>query len=153
MSSSCREPTAWAMRPRPGVARAYGGVVVDEAGQVLLRAPTGGFGGYAWTFAKGRADEGEAPETAALREVHEETGVEAAIVRPLDGWFRGETTDTRFFLMRAVHSSGPVDAETAGLAWVDLPTALQMVAESGSRIGRARDEAVLRRAAALMAGR
>jgi 8-oxo-dGTP pyrophosphatase MutT (NUDIX family) len=139
------------MIPRPGKAKAYGGVVLDESGQVLLRAPTGNFGGYSWTFAKGRPDVGESDEATALREVREETGVEAVIVRPLAGWFFGEFTDTRFFLMRCVCSTGRVDAETAGIVWVDVPTALQLVATSRSTVGRARDRAVLKQAAAHIA--
>lgn len=143
MSPKNSQVVAWAMTPRRGKAKAYGGVVLDDAGRVLLRAPTGGFGGYSWTFAKGRPDLDESAEAAALREVREETGVDAVIVRPLPGWFFGEVTDTRFFLMRVVRATGRVDSETAGIAWVDIPTALQMVAKSRSRIGRNRDRAVL----------
>ncbi len=54
--------------------RAFGGVIINEAGLVLLREPSNHHGGYVWTFAKGRAKPGEAPEQAALREVLEETG-------------------------------------------------------------------------------
>ena len=47
-------------------ADAYGGVLIDDAGRILLREPTDHFGGYVWTFAKGRIDKGETPEQAAL---------------------------------------------------------------------------------------
>ncbi|MBV9864749.1 MAG: NUDIX hydrolase [Abitibacteriaceae bacterium] len=56
---------------------AYGGVVFDVEKRVLLRKPSNGWGGYAWTFPKG-APEWELdaiPEQTALREVREETGV------------------------------------------------------------------------------
>lgn len=59
---------------------AYGGVVFDEAGLVLLRKPKGEYDGYKWTFPKGRPDPGESPEAAALREVFEESGVKACII-------------------------------------------------------------------------
>ena len=54
-------------------ADAYGGVLIDPSGRVLLREPTGHFGGYAWTYAKGRPDPGESPSDAALREGRERT--------------------------------------------------------------------------------
>src|SRR6266550_1040120 len=37
-----------------------------------------------WGLPKGAVSKGETSEEAALREVHEETGLEARIVRPLD---------------------------------------------------------------------
>lgn len=80
-------------------ADAYGGVLIDKAGHVLLREPTGHFGGYVWTFAKGRIAKGETPEQAALREVREETGYEAHILGLIPKVFRGTTTTTGFFLM------------------------------------------------------
>ena len=82
------------------LAHAYGGVIFDRAGRVLLRQPTGRFDGYAWTFAKGRPDAGETPERTALRETLEETGYDAEIVAPIEGEFVGGTTVNRYFLMR-----------------------------------------------------
>ncbi len=63
----------------------YGGVVVNEAGEVLLYEPLNHFGGYVWTFPKGTQEEGESPEQTALREVEEETGVRACIVGEVPG--------------------------------------------------------------------
>jgi len=60
--------------------KAFGGVVMNAAGQVLLKEPTNHFDAYVWTFPKGRPNPGESPETTALREVREETGVEARII-------------------------------------------------------------------------
>ena len=54
--------------------KAYGGVLINDAGHVLLREPANHYGGYVWTFAKGNPDPGESAEEAALREVLEETG-------------------------------------------------------------------------------
>lgn len=54
-------------------AEAYGGVLINERGEVLLREPSGHYGGHAWTFSKGHPDDGETPEVTALREVLEET--------------------------------------------------------------------------------
>ena len=81
------------------LALAYGGVVIDEAGRVLLREPKNHFDYYVYTFPKGRPDEGESPEQAALREVREETGVEAVSVCWVDGGEAeaqlAETTDAK----------------------------------------------------------
>jgi len=55
-------------------AGAYGSLLFDARGRTLLRKPSNHFGGYVWTFAKGKPDAGEQPEQTALREVHEETG-------------------------------------------------------------------------------
>jgi 8-oxo-dGTP diphosphatase len=59
---------------------AFGGVLVNDQGQVLLRRVTNDFGGYRWTYPKGRPDPGETPEQAALRETLEEVGYQAEIV-------------------------------------------------------------------------
>ena len=43
-----------------------------------------------WSLPKGHIEEGETPEIAAIREVHEETGIESAISKSLgviDFWF------------------------------------------------------------------
>ena len=60
-------------------ADAFGGVLVRDDGKILLREPKGHYGGYVWTFPKGRAGAGECAREAALREVHEETGYRARI--------------------------------------------------------------------------
>ena len=49
---------------------AYGGVVFDRDGRVLLRKPKNEFDGYKWTFAKGRPKAGETPAQTALTEVY-----------------------------------------------------------------------------------
>jgi 8-oxo-dGTP pyrophosphatase MutT (NUDIX family) len=62
-----------------------GGVVFKD-GTVLVRRPTGGKdyrGNLGWSFPKGLIDEGEIPEEAAVREVAEEGGVVAKIVKKL----------------------------------------------------------------------
>ncbi len=50
----------------------YGGVVFDTEGRVLLREPSGHYGGYVWTFPKGGPEGSEMPEETALRETLEE---------------------------------------------------------------------------------
>ena len=81
-------------------ASAYGGVLIDPQGQVLLREPANHYDGYVWTFAKGRQDAEETPEQTALREVREETGYQARIVGVLPGVFKGGTTANAYFIMQ-----------------------------------------------------
>ncbi|HFB39287.1 MAG TPA: NUDIX domain-containing protein, partial [Oceanithermus sp.] len=59
-----------------------GGVLLED-GKVLLIRTRNLKGEEVWTFPKGLVEPGESPERAALREVFEETGYEAEILRPL----------------------------------------------------------------------
>ena len=52
--------------------KAYGGIVCDEFGYVLLVEPQDHFGGYTYTFPKGKPRLGESPQQTALRKVREE---------------------------------------------------------------------------------
>ena len=124
-------------------ADAYGGVLVDTKGRVLLREPKDHYGGYVWTFPKGRSDRGETPEQTALREVLEETGYRARIVAAIPKAFGGETTTTAFYLMEPIGEQGPYEDETSKTRWVTFSEARAMVAESKTAKGRQRDYDVL----------
>ena len=130
-------------------ADAYGGVLVDAKGRVLLREPKGHYGGYVWTFAKGRPDKGETPEQTALREVLEETGYHARIVAALPEAFGGDTT-TGFFLMEPVGDQGDFADETAKICWVTFSEASALIAQSKTTKGRQRDQLVLKTAERLL---
>jgi len=84
------------VRPVPGA----GGVVFNARGEVLLIRDRNGF----WVFPKGHLEPGETPEAAAVREVLEETGVQAEILAPLGVTRyqndRGEPREIHWFLMR-----------------------------------------------------
>ena len=63
-----------------------------------------------WVLPKGHIERDERPEDTAVREVAEETGVEAAIDRPLSIVVihpRGEQQRIQFFLMRALRDGAP----------------------------------------------
>ncbi len=90
-------------------------------------------GGTRWGLPKGAVAEGETSEAAALREVQEETGLEAQIVKPLDTieyFFRaGDTLIHKrvdFYLM--VHTGGelkPQLSEVDDVEWVELNEAIR----------------------------
>jgi ADP-ribose pyrophosphatase YjhB (NUDIX family) len=98
---------------------AYGGVLLNDEKNVLLRRPKGDFDGYVWTFAKGKEEPGSTPEGTALREVKEETGYTAEIVGKLPGRFEGGTSITEFFLMRPLGEPEAFDkSETEAVIWI-----------------------------------
>jgi 8-oxo-dGTP pyrophosphatase MutT (NUDIX family) len=86
-----------------------------------------------WGLPKGAVSEGETSEQAALREVLEETGLEAKIIKPLDTieyYFRvGDTLIRKrvdFYLM--AHTGGtmtPQLSEVDDVEWVELSHAIQ----------------------------
>ena len=122
---------------------AFGGVLLDRKGRVLLLKPRGGFGGYAWTFPKGIVSGTETPEATALQRVHEETGWDAEIVAPLVGEYEGGRTKSRYFLMRPREQSSQASSETEELRWAEFEEAERLIQETSYAKGRTRDRAVL----------
>ena len=126
---------------------AYGGVIFNDRGEVLLRRPTGHFGGTVWTFAKGQHEHGSEPEETALREVEEETGYRCEIVSRIPGKYRGSTSVTAYFVMRPIGERGAYDEdETCEVRWVTPEAAVPLIMLTKLPITRARDLRVLRKA-------
>lgn len=140
-------------RPRKAESRAEvsaGGVVYrrgPDGVDVVLAARRTRRGDLAWGLAKGGIEADESPEQAAVREVREETGIEAEIETSL-----GETRyfyiweDVRirktvhFFLMRATGGDpNDRDDEMEDVQWFPLERALERAAYRGERdvLGRA----------------
>jgi 8-oxo-dGTP pyrophosphatase MutT (NUDIX family) len=110
-----------------------GGVVISIRDGVPYVAMIATRGRTRWGLPKGAVAEGETSENAALREVREETGLEAEIVKPLDTieyFFRaGDTLIHKrvdFYLM--LHTGGelqPQLSEVDDVEWVELREAIQ----------------------------
>lgn len=120
--------------------RSAGGVLLDDACRVLLIRTPNLKGEAVWTLPKGLIEPGERPEDAALREVHEETGYQAEIVRPLEPrtyWFvrDGRKVKKRvdWFLMRPRGKVGEHDREVEAVAWVPLAEAARRLRYRGDR--------------------
>ena len=94
-----------------------------------------------WGLPKGAVSQGETSEAAALREVLEETGLEADIVRPLDTieyFFRaGDTLIKKrvdFYLM--LHTGGnltPQLSEVDDVEWVPLSEGIERASFESER--------------------
>jgi 8-oxo-dGTP diphosphatase len=114
------------------VVRAAGGVVVrrggDGATEVLLvhRAAYDD-----WTFPKGKCENGETEEDAAIREVEEETGLRCRLDRELattqyqDGHGRPKTV--RYWLVTPVGGHLAPDHEVDDVRYVDLDEAEEVL--------------------------
>ena len=105
-----------------------GGIVFKKEGhtwRVLMVKNRKG----SWTFPKGRVEEGETLEETALREVEEETGVRASVIKYAGSvsyiYHKDEGTEVdkkvHFFIMR--YESGvprPDGVENVAVRWIDL---------------------------------
>jgi 8-oxo-dGTP pyrophosphatase MutT (NUDIX family) len=109
--------------------------------EVALAARRTRKGQIAWGLAKGAIEPGEAPESAAVREVKEETGLEAAIeaslgdIRYFYVWEGVRVRKSvRFFLMRATGGDVSLhDHEMEDVRWYPLEEALKLAAYRGER--------------------
>jgi len=130
--------------------KAYGGVIINDQGKILLREPKGHFDGYVWTFPKGRQSPGETSEETALREVLEETGIKTEIKERLPGVYEGGTTENIYFLMSFVEDTGRFDKETQSVRWVNPEEAKDLISMTTNQTGRKRDLRVLEEALRLI---
>jgi 8-oxo-dGTP pyrophosphatase MutT (NUDIX family) len=114
--------------PRTRNEHSAGGVVLSIREGRAFVAMIATRGGRRWGLPKGAVGEEETSEAAALREVREETGLEAKIVKPLETiqyFFRaGEALIRKrvdFFLMQYVGGElTPQLSEVDDVAWIDL---------------------------------
>lgn len=149
-------------RSRPAAGRARhetsaGGVVFrltggEQSPRYLLIRDSYGH----WGFPKGHVERGERPETAAMREVMEETGLRsltlAGLIDAIEWFFRlhGRLIHKwcEFFLMEA-GPGGTTPQRTEGITacrWASLDEALSLIQYENAR-------AVLRRADAMVRAR
>ena len=111
-----------------------GGVILDGR-KVLLVQVKNMKGKKIWTFPKGHIEAGETPRQAALREVLEETGYKAVIVRPMIRvkyafTFQGNYVKkmVQWYLMKKLGRIGKHDAsEIISIRWVSLQKARELV--------------------------
>jgi 8-oxo-dGTP pyrophosphatase MutT (NUDIX family) len=110
---------------------------------VALVAHRSARGSLQWTLPKGAREEGETVAETALREVREETGLEAELIGPLDTidyWFVWAPERTRYhkfvhyFLMRfAGGDFSQRDHEMEDAAWFEPDEARRRMAFANER--------------------
>lgn len=120
-----------------------GGVVVNERGETIVIIPTrrAADGSKVLALPKGHPDEGESAADAALREVREETGVEAEVVDRLGEvryWYQRDgqrvAKVVAFFLLRYVSGSlDDHDHEVEEARWMPLEEAARTLSHAGER--------------------
>ncbi|MBI1349583.1 MAG: NUDIX domain-containing protein [Actinomycetales bacterium] len=108
-----------------------GGFVIDRTAsgpRAALIARHDSRGRLVWSLPKGHIEAGESPEQAAVREIHEETGIHGRIVESLgtiDFWFMAEDRrvhkTVHHYVLRALDRElSDEDVEVVEVAWVPL---------------------------------
>ncbi|MFY9230710.1 MAG: NUDIX hydrolase [Candidatus Nanopelagicales bacterium] len=121
-----------------------GGIVVDLSGSTPLAALIARRdrrGVLRWCLPKGHIEPGESAEQAAVREVREETGIEAEVVAPLgtiDFWFSNDVgpihkTVHHFLLHARGGELSDTDIEVDEVAWVPLADVADRLAHDDER--------------------
>lgn len=132
-------------RPNVGV------VLFNAEGNVWLGKRYGADEPWCWQFPQGGMDEGETPQEAGLRELHEETGVTQELIEPLgsiEDWLaydfppevlaqrsrnRWRGQKQRWFAYRYLGTDADFDLEAvppqefAEFRWVSLETTPQLI--------------------------
>lgn len=109
-----------------------GGVVVKREDSILVLLARRG---RDWQLPKGLVEEGERIEETAVREVREETGIDARIIKPLgkiNYWYYREGVrvykTVHFFLMEAMGGSTEEhDSEMDEVRWFGIDEALNVI--------------------------
>lgn len=130
----------WEIRDKK---KTFGGIVINDKGEILIRKPTKGHAGYAWTFPKGGPDGDETPEQTALREVEQESGVRGKIIGELPGKYESDQTSTQFYIMQVESEGHEMDDETEEVKWVHPSKAHKYIQQTQNKIGQARDMSIL----------
>jgi 8-oxo-dGTP pyrophosphatase MutT (NUDIX family) len=118
-----------------------GGVVVNGRGECIVIVPRSRRPRKPLALPKGHVDPGETPAQTALREVREETGVEAEVVQQLGDVRYWYTRDgkriakvVRFFLLNHTAGEPTADAfEVEEARWMPLDEAVRALSYDGER--------------------
>ena len=131
---------------RSGITREFssGGVVYKKDKWLITRsAPSEIYPKSVWRLPKGWIDEGETTEETALREVGEEGGVEAKIIKKIETVKYFFTTSDKgkvlkfvtFYLMEWKKDLPQgFDGETSEIAWLPYKEAYQKLSFKGEKV-------------------
>ena len=119
-----------------------GGVVYRHNGEQLEVLICKDAGYHRWVLPKGLVSKGEDYQTAALREVQEETGITARLVEALGApeqyvyMARGVRVFKRVYYFLMEYVSGSIethDHEMEEVRWVSIDEALSLLAYDGAK--------------------
>jgi 8-oxo-dGTP pyrophosphatase MutT (NUDIX family)/GNAT superfamily N-acetyltransferase len=104
------------------------GVLIEEPdGRIWIYEPANHFGGYKATFSKGRVEDEDTPQQAAMREAYEELGLVTEITGYV-GDYRGSVTMTRMYRGKRIGGAPWIhDKEVAEVRLVSPDTASAML--------------------------
>ena len=116
-----------------GEVRAAGGVIVRDGHVLLVHRPK-----YDdWSLPKGKLDEGEGWEDAALREVREETGLSCELGEELPSTRYRDAKQrpkrVRYWRMTNCHGEFTPNHEVDDVRWADRHEALQLLSYGHDR--------------------
>lgn len=128
-------------------ATSAGGVIIDDRSNVVLTSRRSFKGELQWGLPKGTVEEGEEPIGAALREAHEETGLDVELlghIDRIDYWYvqpesQGQPSIrvhkfVHYFLMRAVGGDPSLhDDETEEVVFLPPSQAIQKTSFKSER--------------------
>ncbi|CAB4905071.1 MAG: NUDIX domain-containing protein [Actinobacteria bacterium] len=121
-----------------------GGLVLDRSSRpwkAALIARRDRRGRLIWSLPKGHVEVGETNEQAAIREVHEETGIESSVLMTLgtiDFWFMAEDkrihkTVHHYILNADGGELSDEDREVVEVAWIPIDDVAGKLAHSDER--------------------
>ncbi len=104
-----------------------GGIVLDDKNRVLIIKTKNLKNQIVYTFPKGHIEKGESSKQAALREVKEETGVEAEVVQKIkdvEYWFYHDKIKVHkkvsWYFMRPIKIDSNKNIEVEEIFWYDI---------------------------------
>ncbi|MFN3551076.1 MAG: NUDIX hydrolase [Endomicrobiia bacterium] len=111
-----------------------GGVVVDNKNRVLVIKTKNLKNQIVYTFPKGHIEKGESSQQAALREVKEETAVEAEIVQKIkdvEYWFYHNKVKVHkkvtWYFMRPVKINSHTNIEVEEVFWYNIKKVIKIL--------------------------
>jgi 8-oxo-dGTP pyrophosphatase MutT (NUDIX family) len=110
------------------VAQAGGVVVRLDGAEPRYLVTTAKHNPDHWLFPKGHIEKDESAPDAAVREVREETGVEAEVLKPCGSsefQFQNKIIHVSFYLLRYLRSGSP--SESRSVKWCTLQQALDLL--------------------------
>ena len=132
-----------------------GGIIYQKVGlvyKILLIEPKNHYKGMTWTFPKGKIDNNETVEQAALREVREESGYEASIGYKLIE-YKDIDSQITYYLMKPTKVGKFNKDETASIKWATFKEAEKKIKMTTNILARNRDLRILKEAAfAILSG-